>query len=109
MNWMSAAVESLVAALKDGMEIYGNKEKAIEYAKANSSAGSKAWQKALEIWQGKKLVREIDGHKFYSKAYSSKEEAQAAALNGFSPCYEEGQWWNFVSNLGFQEDIHERP
>ena len=55
------------------------------------------------------LVREIDGHKFYSNVYSSKEEAQENCRESFNVCLEPQGWVNFVSNLGYQEDIHERP
>ena len=56
-----------------------------------------------------KLTREIDGHKFYSKGYSTEREAKNNALKGFYALYEDGKWFNYNSVLGFQEDVHEKP
>ncbi len=56
-----------------------------------------------------KLIREIDGHKFYSVSYINKSVCAAYARPGFVPVYEDERWWNYTTGLGFQEDVHERP
>lgn len=47
INWMDEMVNGYKNLLKDGLDIYGNKEKAIEYANENSCAGKEAKRLAL--------------------------------------------------------------
>lgn len=46
-NWMDSVVEGYKNLLNDGLEIFGNKEKAIAYANENSCAGKEAKRLAL--------------------------------------------------------------
>ncbi len=58
-----------------------------------------------------KLVRQIEGHKFYSQAWATKEEAESNQQNGFSATYLDGYWYNYGGAGGnsWQEDTHEAP
>lgn len=57
-----------------------------------------------------KLVREIDGHKFYTNTYSTKEEARSNVQYDNTPIWDgmEGVWKNGSFNT-WQEDTHVRP
>jgi hypothetical protein len=49
MDWMQAAVDSLTSALQFAMELMeGDKEAAISYVRERSTAGTKAWELALQ-------------------------------------------------------------
>lgn len=48
MDWMTESVKAYKELLNDGLEIFGNKDKAIEYANANSCAGKEAKRIALK-------------------------------------------------------------
>ena len=48
MDWMTESVKAYKELLNEGMEIFGNKDKAIEYANANSCAGKEAKRIALQ-------------------------------------------------------------
>jgi len=47
MDWLKAAVDSYKELLVSGLELYGNKEKAIIYANNWSCSGNKAKEIAL--------------------------------------------------------------
>ncbi len=48
MDWMTEAVKSYKELLNIGMEVFGNKDKAIEYANENSCVGKEAKRIALQ-------------------------------------------------------------
>ena len=48
MDWMTEMVKSYKELLDIGMEVFGNKDKAIEYANANSCAGKEVKRIALQ-------------------------------------------------------------
>lgn len=48
MDWMMEAVKAYRNLLEQGLEIFGSKEKAIEYANENSCAGKEAKRIALQ-------------------------------------------------------------
>ena len=56
-----------------------------------------------------RLIREIDGHKFYTVSYVNKEVCAAYARPGYVPVLEGTRWFNHRTILGYQEDVHERP
>ena len=53
-----------------------------------------------------KLVREIDGHKFFTTLHATKEDAAAMAQNGFFPVLIDGVWVNLNGLMNHQEDAH---
>lgn len=56
-----------------------------------------------------KLVRENDGHKFYAKAFDSREEARFNSRYDYqSQIFENGKWFNH-SNYGYSEDYSTHP
>ena len=58
-----------------------------------------------------KLIRQIEGHKFYSQAWTSKEEAENNQQTSYQAVYENGNWYNYGGPGGnsWQEDIHVSP
>jgi hypothetical protein len=54
-----------------------------------------------------KLVREIDGHKFYTTLHATKSAALKMAKKGFFPVLHDGAWLNFSNLMNNQEDLHE--
>lgn len=63
----------------------------------------------IENTDSYKLVREIDGHKFYAKAFNSKEEAEFNSRYDYqSQIFENGKWFNH-SNYGYSEDYSTHP
>jgi hypothetical protein len=55
-----------------------------------------------------KITRQIDGHKFYSSAYKTKEEAKNNQQDGYTAIFEDGFWYNYggAGGASWQEDIH---
>ena len=47
MNWLDVMTKSLVSQLNIALAITGDKASAIEYVKAHSTAGAKAWESAI--------------------------------------------------------------
>lgn len=60
-----------------------------------------------------KLVREIDGYKFYSTAHETKESALKSAKDSNSPVYmsETKAWYNMntLNGVVYQEDFGVTP
>jgi hypothetical protein len=48
MNWLQSAIDSLVGKLTFALELKGDKQAATAYVKAQTTAGPKAWEMALE-------------------------------------------------------------
>ena len=60
-----------------------------------------------------KLVREIEGYKFYSTAHETKEAAAAVTSLNNSPVYDSvtKAWYNMncLGGISFQEDFRVEP